>query len=105
MRRRSVRTSADYGPGQVGQLAARADRFDPAEDLFDQLAPALAAAVAGRPRCATAYRGAADLFALSDVRRYSQAAQVPDEVAHVVGSVGTDRSGPLTPRWSIATAA
>lgn len=79
------------GPDQVAQFAAGAGRLDPAEHLFDQLAPALAAALAGVPRRSTIDRTAPPNLVLCDVRRHPQATQSPDEVARVVGPVDAQR--------------
>ena len=90
------------GPAEVAQLAARADRLDPAEHLFDDLAPALTLGVARMPSRTPVDRAAPALFVLGDPRSsrgqamgcHPQAAQVPDEVACVVGPVGAQRGRP-----------
>ncbi len=91
------------GPAEVAQLDARADRLDPAEHLFDDLAPALTLGVARMPSRTSVNRAAPALFVLGDPRSsrgqamgcHPQAAQVPDEVARVVGPVGAQRGRSL----------
>jgi len=64
------------GPPEVAQLAASADRLEPAQCVLDQHAPALAAVVARVPGRPIVDRAATTLFVLRDVRRHLRAAQI-----------------------------
>lgn len=86
--RRSVRATLVPSRAQAAQLAAGADGLDPAEDLHDKLAPALALAVDEVPGRAPVDRAAPAALVLRHMLRETEAAQVSDEFARVVGAVG-----------------
>lgn len=67
-------------PTEAALLTPAADRPHLAQHHFDLLSAALAATLAGMPRCVTVDRAAPAMCILGHVRRYSQAGQVPDQV-------------------------
>ena len=72
----------------VAQLAQAANRFHPAEALFDELPFLLTDRVAGMPRRARVDRAASTRGVLRDVRCGVHRAEPGDEVARVVAFVG-----------------
>lgn len=82
-------------PTDAARLAVGDDRPDPAEDHFDLLSAALAAAIAWMPRCATVDRVAPSLSVPSHVRSLPHIAHVPGKVARVEGPAWRERDPPV----------
>src|SRR5213594_4645433 len=75
----------------VPRLAHQADGLEPAEDLLDALAAALAHAVAGMPRGATVDRAGPIGRVLRHVRGHAQQPDRGDEIPRVIALVGPER--------------
>ena len=82
------------GLAQLAQLAAGADRLDPAEHLLDDFASALTPGVARVPGRASVNRAAPSALVLGHVRGDPQTAYIPDVAARVVDPIGADCGPP-----------